>query len=125
MSYLKQREERMASEAQESSYRKRFPKGKDWKEPKANPFGHCGLNPSSYHGMETIAVSIEEHQKLKDEMEQLKNDYHFSIRNKHMEYEMLRKDFSKLVTAMNNFLQENPDDEYIKATLQDVGILPE
>ena len=64
-------------------------------------------------------------QKLKDELEQLKKDYHFSIRNKHMEYEMLRKDFSKLVTAMNNFLQENPDDEYIKATLQDVGILPE
>ena len=125
MSYLKQREERMASEAQESSYRKRFPKGKDWKTPKKNPFGHCGLNESSYHGMETIAVSIEEHQKLKDELEQLKKDYHFSIRNKHMEYEMLRKDFSKLVTAMNNFLQKNPDDEYIKTVLKDVGILPE
>ena len=125
MSYLKQGEERMDSEAQESSYRKRFPKGKDWKTPKKNPYGFCGLNESSYHGMETIAVSIEERQKLKDELEQLKKDYHFSIRNKHMEYEMLRKDFSKLVTAMNNFLQENPDDEYIKATLQDVGILPE
>ncbi len=125
MSYLKQREERMASEAQESSYRKRFPKGKDWKTPKKNPYGFCGLNESSYHGMETIAVSIEEHQKLKDELEQLKKDYHFSIRNKHMEYEMLRKDFSKLVTAMNNFLQKNPDDEYIKTVLKDVGILPE
>ena len=124
MRYLKQRGERMASEAQESSYRKRFPKGKDWKEPKANPFGHCGLNPSSYHGMETIAVSIEEHQKLKDELEQLKNDYHFSIRNKHMEYEMLRKDFSKLVTAMNNLLQENPDDGYIKMVLEDIGVRP-
>ena len=42
-----------------------------------------------------------------------------------MEYEMLRKDFSKLVTAMNNLLQENPDDEYIKTILKDVGILPE
>ena len=125
MSYLKQREERMASEAQESSYRKRFPKGKDWKTPKKNPYGFCGLNESSYHGMETIAVSIEEHQKLKDELEQLKKDYHFSIRNKHMEYEMLRKDFSKLVTVMNNLLQENPDDEYIKTALKDVGILPE
>ena len=64
MSYLKQREERMASEAQESSYRKRFPKGKDWKDPKPNPFGHCGLNPDSYHGMETVAVSIEKYQEL-------------------------------------------------------------
>ena len=109
----------------EESYRKKFPKGKDWKDPKPNPYGFCGLNPDSYHGMETVAVSIEEHQKLKDELEQLKKDYHFSIRNKHMEYEMLRKDFSKLITAMNNLLQENPDDEYIKTVLKDVGILPE
>jgi hypothetical protein len=26
---------------------------------------------------------------------------------------------------MNNFLQKNPDDEYIKTVLKDVGILPE
>jgi hypothetical protein len=26
---------------------------------------------------------------------------------------------------MNNLLQENPDDEYIKTVLKDVGILPE
>ena len=118
----------MASEAQESSYeksyRKRFPKGKDWKTPKKNPYGFCGLDADSYHGMEVVAVSIEKHQKLKDEMEQLKNDYNFSIRNKHMEYEMLQKDFSKLITAMNNLLQENPDNSYIKTVLQDVGIHP-
>ena len=41
-----------------------------------------------------------------------------------MEYEMLRKDFSKLVTAMNNLLQENPDDGYIKTVLQDIGVHP-
>ncbi len=75
MSYLKQREEKMASEAQESSYeksyRKRFPKGKDWVEPKPNPFGHCGLNPSSYHGMETIGVSIEKYEELEKKVEEL------------------------------------------------------
>ena len=108
----------------EKSYRKRFPKGKDWKTPKKNPYGFCGLDVDSYHGMEVVAVSIEKHQKLKDEMEQLKNDYNFSIRNKHMEYEMLQKDFSKLITAMNNLLQENPDNSYIKTVLQDVGIHP-
>ena len=107
------------------AYRKRFPKGKDWKDPKPNPYGFCGLDPGSYHGMETVAISIGKHNELKQELEDLKNDYHFSIRNKHMEYEMLRKDFSKLVTAMNNFLQKNPDDEYIKTVLKDVGILPE
>ena len=114
----------MDSEVPESSYRKRFPKGKDWKTPKKNPFGFCGLNEDSYHGMEVIAVSIEEHDKLKEELEQLKNDYHFSIRNKHMEYDMLQKDFSKLVTAMNTLLQNNPDDEYIKMVLEDVGVRP-
>jgi len=119
----------MGLEVQESeytkSYRKKFPKGKDWKTPPKNPHGFCGLNESSYHGMETVAISIEKHNELKQELEDLKNDYHFSIRNKHMEYEMLRKDFSKLVTAMNNLLQENPNDEYIKTVLKDVGILPE
>ena len=74
--------------------------------------------------MEVIAVSVEEHEKLKEELEQLKNDYHFSIRNKHIEYDMLLKDFSKLVTAMNNLLQENPDDSYIKTVLEDIGVKP-
>jgi hypothetical protein len=124
MSYLKQKGVTMDSEAPESSYRKRFPKGKDWKTPKKNPYGFCGLQEDSYHGMETIAISIEKYNELKKELEQLKNDYHFSIRNKHIEYEMLRKDFSKLVTAMNNLLQENPDDKYIKIVLQDVGVHP-
>ena len=48
--------------ADDSAYRKRFPKGKDWEDPKPNPFGHCGLNPDSYHGMETIGVSIEKYE---------------------------------------------------------------
>ena len=48
----------------DSAYRKRFPKGKDWKDPKPNPFGHCGLNPDSYHGMEIVAVSIENYEEL-------------------------------------------------------------
>ena len=74
--------------------------------------------------METVAISIEKHNELKEELEQLKNDYHFSIRNKHIEYEMLQKDFSKLVTAMNNLLQENPDDGYIKMVLEDIGVRP-
>ena len=43
----------------EESYRKKFPKGKDWKTPKKNPYGFCGLNESSYHGMETIGYSKE------------------------------------------------------------------
>ena len=124
MNYLKLKGEVVAGEVPEDSYRKRFPKGPDWKTPKKNPFGFCGLNEDSYHGMEVIAVSIEEHEKLKQELEQLKNDYHFSIRNKHIEYDMLRKDFSKLVTAMNNLLQENPDDSYIKTVLEDVGVRP-
>ena len=118
----------MDSEAQESSYkksyRKKFPKGKDWKTPKKNPYGFCGLDEDSYHGMETVAISIEKYNELKQELEDLKNEYHFSIRNKHMEYEMLRKDFSKLVTAMNNLLQENTDDGYIKMVLEDIGVRP-
>ena len=90
----------MDSEALESSYRKRFPKGKDWKTPKKNPFGFCGLNESSYHSMETVAISIEK-------------------------YNDLMKDFNTVVTTLNNLLQEDPNNEYIKKTLQRIGIYPE
>ena len=90
MSYLKQREERMASEAQESSYRKRFPKGKDWKTPKKNPYGFCGLNESSYHSMETVAVSIDKYNELKQKYEELEKQYYFDMRNKQMEIEVLK-----------------------------------
>ena len=42
------------------AYRKKFPKGKDWKDPEPNPYrdGGSGLHPDSYHGMETIGVTI-------------------------------------------------------------------
>ena len=80
----------MVLEAQGSSYRKRFPKGKDWKQPKPNPFGHCGLDPNSYHGMETVAVSIEKYNELKQKYEDLEKQYYFDMRNKQIEIEVLK-----------------------------------
>ena len=82
----------MASEAQESSYRKRFPKGKDWKDPKPNPYrdGGSGLHPDSYHGMETVAVSIEKYNELKQKYEDLEKQYYFDMRNKQIEIEVLK-----------------------------------
>ena len=81
------------------SYRKKFPKGPDWKTPEKNPYGFCGLEESSHHGMEVIAISIEK-------------------------YNDLMKDFSTAVTTLNNLLQGAPKNEYIKKTLQRVGIFP-
>jgi len=89
----------MDSEVPESSYRKKFPKGKDWVQPTPNPHGFCGLNPDSYHGMETVAIDIEKYNKL-------------------------MRDFSRVVVALNQLLQENPEDGYIKTVLQDVGVHP-
>ena len=74
----------------DSAYRKRFPKGKDWKDPKPNPFGHCGLNPDSYHGMETVGVSIEKYEELELQLEEVKQQYYFDMRNKQMEIEVLK-----------------------------------
>ena len=74
----------------DSGYRKRFPKGKDWIEPKPNPFGHCGLDPNSYHGMETVAVSIEKYNELKQKYEDLEKQYYFDMRNKQIEIEVLK-----------------------------------
>ena len=74
----------------DSAYRKRFPKGKDWKQPKPNPFGHCGLDPDSYHGMETVAVSIEKYNELKQKYKDLEKQYYFDMRNKQIEIEVLK-----------------------------------
>ena len=85
------------SEVEVDSYRKRFPKGKDWKPQIKNPFGHCGLNEDSYHGMETIGISIEKYEELKDTMEGLefelasvKQQFYFDMRNKQIEIEVLK-----------------------------------
>ena len=72
------------------AYRKRFPKGKDWKNPKPNPYGFCGLDPDSYHGTETVAVSIEKYNDLKQKYEDLKKQYYFNMRNKQIEIEVLK-----------------------------------
>ena len=92
MNYFKHKGEIMVSEAQESSYRKRFPKGKDWKDPKPNPYGFCGLHPDSYHGMETIAISIDKHnevvKELKDKISELETELYFCYRNKKIEKEV-------------------------------------
>ena len=77
----------------DSAYRKRFPKGKDWIEPKPNPFGHCGLDPDSYHGMETVAVSIEKYNELKQKYEDLEKQYYFDMRNKQIEIEVLKNKY--------------------------------
>ena len=77
----------------DSAYRKRFPKGKDWIEPKPNPFGHCGLDPNSYHGMETVAVSIEKYNELKQKYEDLEKQYYFDMRNKQIEIEVLKNKY--------------------------------
>tara|TARA_Y100000034_G_scaffold89552_1_gene107800 strand:+ start:587 stop:763 length:177 start_codon:yes stop_codon:yes gene_type:complete len=49
------------------SYRKRFPKGKDWKDPKPGEFNSEGLRVSSnaYHGVKEVGVSIKKYKKLK------------------------------------------------------------
>ena len=100
MNYLKLKEGRRVLEAQESSYRTKFPKGKDWEDPKPNPFTtEVRVPPDAIHGVETTAISIEK-------------------------YDDLMKDFSTVVTTLNNLFQGDPENEYIKKTLQRVGIIP-
>ena len=74
------------------AYRKKFPKGKDWQDPKPNPYrdGGSGLHPDSYHGMETIGVSIEKYEELELQLEEVKQQYYFDMRNKQMEIEVLK-----------------------------------
>ena len=78
-----------------SGYRKRFPKGKDWEDPKPNPYrdGGSGLHPDSYHGMESVAVSIEKYNELKQKYEDLEKQYYFDMRTKQLEIEVLKNKY--------------------------------
>jgi hypothetical protein len=132
----------MDLEAQESeytkAYRKKFPKGKDWKTPPKNPHGFCGLDEDSYHGMEIIAVDIEKYEQAQTEITRLqllvaeeldKNrklefDLYFITRNNKIENNPLKVNFDKTVTALNQLLQEDKNNEYIKQVLVDIGIAP-
>ena len=66
----------------QNSYRDKFPKGKDWKTPKKNPYGFCGLNEESYHGMEIVAVSIEKYNRLNFKYKKLRSKYRRLVRKK-------------------------------------------
>ena len=91
------------------SYRKRFPKGKDWKTPKKNPYGFCGLNESSYHGMEVIGVTKEKYEELEQKLEQQTQDYHFDMRNKQMELVMLQSRLDTLEQGFDDLERENKE----------------
>ncbi len=51
------------------NYRKKFPKGKDWKKPEPNSYdnGDSRISENSYHGMEIIGISIKKYDKLKED----------------------------------------------------------
>ena len=91
------------------SYRKKFPKGKDWKTPKKNPYGFCGLNESSYHGMEVIGVTKEKYEELEQKLEQQTQDYHFDMRNKQMELVMLQSRLDTLEQGFDDLERENKE----------------
>ena len=91
------------------SYRKKFPKGKDWKTPKKNPYGFCGLNESSYHGMEVIGVTKEKYEELEQKLEQQTQDYHFDMRNKQMELVMLQNRLDTLEQGFDDLERENKE----------------
>ena len=82
-----------------NTYRKKFPKGKDWKEPESNPYDakDSRISPDSYHSMEIIGVSINKYNKLKE-------------------------DYSKNLIERNSFLLEKESlEKKIKELEKDLG----
>lgn len=107
-----------------SSYRKRFPKGDDWKEPKKNPYGFCGLHPSSYHSMKTVGVTTEKHEEAQKEINRLQilwAKQSDEIRALNKENQDINNALSKCVTFLNQELQNG--NERVKLVLNDIGVL--
>ena len=85
------------------SYRKKFPKGKDWKAPKENPYGFCGLNEDSYHGMKVIGVTQEKYEELQERIKELETQLYFCHRNNKIEKDVNGKISSKFNDKSNVF----------------------
>ena len=77
--------------SENDSYRKKFPKGKDWKE-------SDGLN----HGVEIIAVDIKKYNQLKVKTDKLEKDLEYS----RGQLETTNKYWDKIRVERNSFLLE-------------------
>ena len=77
--------------SENDSYRKKFPKGKDWKE-------SDGLN----HGVEVIAVDIKKYNQLKAKADKLERDLEYSRGCN----EVKDKYWDKIRVERNSFLLE-------------------
>ena len=75
--------------SENDSYRKKFPKGKDWKE-------SDGLN----HGVEIIAVDIKKYNQLKVKTDKLEKDLEYS----RGQLETTNKYWDKIRVERNSFL---------------------
>lgn len=62
--------------------------------------------------------------KLKNKIKELEFDLYFITRNNKIENNPLKVNFDKTVTALNQLLQEDKNNEYIKQVLVDIGIAP-
>jgi len=62
--------------------------------------------------------------KQLDEIRKLESDLYFNIRNNKIENNMMKSNFDKVVTSLNQLLQEDKNNEYIKTVLIDIGIIP-
>ena len=60
------------------TYREKFPKGSDWKEPEPNPFGEQRISSDAWHGMETIGVSNRTHNQAIAKIDKLERDLEYS-----------------------------------------------
>ena len=62
--------------------------------------------------------------KLKNKIKELEFDLYIITRNNKIENNPLKVNFDKTVTALNQLLQEDSNNEYIKQVLIDVGVRP-
>jgi len=62
--------------------------------------------------------------KQLDEIRKLESDLYFNIRNNKIENNIMKSNFDKVVTSLNQLLQEDKNNEYIKTVLIDIGIIP-
>ena len=88
-----------------NTYRKKFPKGKDWIEPEPNPFGsEQRISTDSYHGMETIGYSKE--RVTGYNKEDVLSDKLIVVRVRDMSREDLEKFADRMRIDRNSFLLE-------------------
>ena len=103
---------------EKNTYREKFPKGPDWREPDPNPFGEQRISYDSYHGMKTIGYPKE--RVTGYNKEDFLSDKLIVVQVRDMSREELEKFADRMRIDRNSFLLRQDELDSLKEKIKEL-----